>query len=370
MSKNYTIFIDGVKKVIDQKKILLVGCGHANLQVLHSLGKIKDKLNLDITVLNDVAKVPYSGMLPGYVMNNYQLRDIEFDLDEISKRYGVHFCHDTVKEIDFKKKEIQTLSGKSLNYDYCSINLGSVPTPIHRGQISCNITYIKPISDFLVKINEIKKNIHPPEKIVIIGGGVAGFEISIASSEAFKEASITIIAGIQVFFSNQSKSARKIASNVLKQRNIKILEGISAEVQNDTVFLSNGEIIKPDLCIVAVSASPPKLALKSFLNVNEYLQVEGFPEVFAAGDCINFRKRPLPKAGVFAVKEGKVLSENIRRVLTLESLKKYIPQKRYLALMMSGKDEVILSWGSFALKSKFLWPLKNYIDNRFMKKFR
>lgn len=58
-----------------------------------------------------------------------------------------------------------------------------------------------------------------------------------------------------------------------------------------------------------------------FLSINENLQAAGGPpNIFAVGDVATSTVYPRPKAGVFAVRQGPPLTDNIRRYTFKDSL--------------------------------------------------
>ena len=80
--------------------------------------------------------------------------------------------------------------------------------------------------------------------------------------------------------------------------------------------------------------------MKGYFRVNKFLQSTSHPNVFAGGDCNtleDYVDKPYPsKAGVYAVREGPILAENIINFLKGASLKEYVPQPSFLSLMMTG----------------------------------
>jgi selenide, water dikinase len=109
---------------------------------------------------------------------------------------------------------------------------------------------------------------------------------------------------------------------------------------------------------------------QGFILVDDTLQSLSHPEVFATGDIAAMVNHPRPKAGVFAVRQGKPLFENLQRILLGKSLKPYKPQQQYLSLIGMGDGRAIATRGFLTLPPlKLLWQCKDWIDRRFMEQF-
>ena len=76
-----------------------------------------------------------------------------------------------------------------------------------------------------------------------------------------------------------------------------------------------------------------------------------------------------PKAGVYAVREGPVVAQNIANYITGQPMEKYVPQSGFLALLMTGDKKAIGSKFGIAFVGKWVWNMKDYIDVGFMKLF-
>uniref|UniRef100_A0A7S1ZP91 Uncharacterized protein n=1 Tax=Trieres chinensis TaxID=1514140 RepID=A0A7S1ZP91_TRICV len=79
---------------------------------------------------------------------------------------------------------------------------------------------------------------------------------------------------------------------------------------------------------------------------------------------------PRPKAGVFAVRAGPVVKENMIKYLLGKPLKKHRPQNDFLGLISTGEKYAVASRGRWALEGAYLWTLKDRIDRRWMEGYQ
>ena len=107
---------------------------------------------------------------------------------------------------------------------------------------------------------------------------------------------------------------------------------------------------------------------EGFVLIDDCLRSVSHPNILAAGDCSQWRK-PLPKAGVYAVRMGPVLSHNLRAQLTGGALKSYVPQSHFLSLLATADGRAIASRGRFSLAGRWAWHWKDHIDRRFVQRF-
>jgi selenide,water dikinase len=112
-----------------------------------------------------------------------------------------------------------------------------------------------------------------------------------------------------------------------------------------------------------------ELDAQGFIRVEDTLQSVTDPLVFAAGDCAAMVNHPLEKAGVFAVRMGRPLADNLKRLVEGRAPRPYHPQRRWLALISTGDKSAVASRGMVGFSGAWVWRWKDWIDRRFMAKF-
>jgi selenide,water dikinase len=69
------------------------------------------------------------------------------------------------------------------------------------------------------------------------------------------------------------------------------------------------------------------------------------------------------------VRQGRPLHDNLRRSLLGQPLRRYRPQRHWLALIGTGGVQAVASRGTFFAAGHWVWRWKDWIDRRFMARF-
>lgn len=369
-------------KVSDPKTIALIGGGHAHVQVLRRLA-MKPESNLRTIVIVDRTDVVYSGMVPGYVAGDYARDELEIDIVPLARRAGASVILASATSLDPDQKRILLKGRPSVAYDTVSIDVGSTVKDCNAPGVKEHALSTRPISSFVDNLNERIKSLPADANIVIVGGGAAGVELCLTVKNRIqrsgKDARIQLLTSEREILSGYSNSVKRKIIRILTESDVTIKrEEPALAVEKDRVITADG-YIQSDLTVWATGASPTAFVKDSklpkdsvgFVRTTPTLQVENHPDVFAVGDCSNLIHAPwVPKAGVYAVREGPYLERNLRRHLSGRSLIKYKPQRDFLSLLHLGNNRALgTKWGKVFM-GKHVFRMKQWIDRRFMSRFQ
>ncbi len=361
------------KKYIE-KDLILIGGGHSNLKVIKDFIK-KPVPNLRITLVTNVIDTPYSGMLPGHIEGLYSWRDVNIDLYKLSIYGNLRFINDEVKNINGYEKKIYFNQRPHIKFDYLSINIGIESDFSKIIGAKIHAVPLKPISRINYNFFQNTSNF---KDIAIIGAGAAGVEVSLALRKRVQEnVNITLFSGKNGVLPEYGKRASAKIKRILMNSNIKIVENDPVKIINKKFIITfKKNKYSNDKAILATNGRAPdwlrntdlKLCEKGFIETNNYFQTN-FDYVFASGDIINFANKNLPKAGVYAVKSGIILSKNIRKRILRKKLLKYKPQNYYLTLIGLANNKALGHKYGFSKINKLNFTIKKFIDKNFVEKY-
>ncbi|MGJ3261612.1 MAG: FAD-dependent oxidoreductase [Salinarimonas sp.] len=369
-------------------RLVLVGGGHSHALVLDALRR-RPEPGLAVTLVSPAAASPYSGMLPGHVAGFYSREAMHIDVRRLVTQGGGRFVEDAVVRVDAAARRVLTAGGEAIPYDLLSLDIGITPDLSAIAGAEAHAIAVKPIGDLLDKTDRLIAAVrapHGPRDIAVVGGGAAGLCLAFAlarrlraeARDAGRDADALRLSLVtaHALLPDLNPRARRLARARLAKAGIALVENDRALAVSETaVTLASGCVIEADATLVAVGAGAPALIATSglatdprgFLAVRPTLQAVGDDAIFGAGDCASSVTDPRPKAGVFAVRQGPVLAENLRRAARGEPLAPFEPQADWLVLMSTADGRAIAARGRhLAAEGRAVWWLKDRIDRRFV----
>jgi len=279
---------------------------------------------------------------------------------------------------------------------------------------------VKPISTFASRYDQLKVRLREsattyttssPFTLLVVGGGAGGIELALSCQHALKkiiqdaggdQGAVKIILATrgESMLESHNKKVRRIFTRIMKERDIDVrykanaigieyIEDSGGEYANRNMKVlklsSDTEQDQPPSpirfheCLWCTSAgaaswithnTPLDTSKDGFIKVGNTFECVSHRGVFAAGDCCHFVEHPRPKAGVFAVRAGPPLAENIVASALGRPLTPHKPQSDFLSLISTGDKYAVASRGRFALEGAYLWNLKNRIDTQWMKVYK
>ena len=373
------------------KDLVLVGGGHSHVIVLKKFA-MKPLPGVRLTVIARDVHTPYSGMLPGNVAGHYEFDEVHIDLRPLCQFAGARLYHDEAKRFDLEAKQVVCQGRPAVAYDVVSVNIGS--TPNFNGILGADkfTTPVKPINNFVDRWQRLVGrvlNSPGPHRIGVVGAGAGGTELLLAMQyrlgnllaergQGTENLEFHLISKSETILPSFGAGLRHRFERLMTARGIHVHTGAVADkVVPGVITIDDGKTIELDEILWVTAAGAPPWLRESgldvdedgFIQVRDTLQSTSHANVFAAGDIAAVVKYPRPKAGVFAVRQGPPLNENLRRILVGRQARPFTPQRDFLALISSGDKYAVASKWGFSAEGRWVWKWKDWIDQRFMRKF-
>ena len=367
------------------KRLLLVGGGHAHIEILRRW-RLSPLPDWQLCVVSRDVEPVYSGMVPGYVAGEYREAELSIDLLRLAASAGARLVHDSAVRIDPDARCVALTSGETLAYDLASLDIGSTVAGSDLPGVGEHAIASRPIGRLIQQLaNETRRiadanRSAQPLRVVVVGAGAAGIELAFCLRERLlrdaSAAEVCLLDTAERLLPDASRSLARRVAAAMQQRGIRWRPGGKVRaVEQEGVQLEDGEQIAADLVLWVTGAAALPLArvsglpvdARGFVRIQPSLQVEGHPELFAVGDCASLPR--MRRAGVYAVRAGPILDHNLRAAAGASALRAYRPQRDFLTLLNLGDGTAIgAKWGR-SFEGRWVLRLKDRIDRGFMARY-
>jgi len=360
----------------NKKKIVILGGGFAGVECARQLeSEFGDNSEIELVMISEDNFLLFTPMLPQVASGMIETRHIVLPIRTICQK--TKFYEGRIKNIDPFGKLVNLWGtgdkrSVSIHYDFLVVALGSETNFFGMADVEKNAYTMKTLNDAVVLRNRIIDMLEQAENetnpilrksflnFVVAGGGFAGIETAGELMDLILDArkhypnihkddlKVIVIEALPMILPGFNEKLAEFAKQKLIERgiDIKLRTAITSfdgnEVttklldQNpkDSVDESKVDSIITKTLIWTAGVTPVNTIKRSMLKtdrgkviINDYLEVQDFPGVFAIGDCALFlnpeTKRPYPPTAQIAEAQAKTAAKNLTALIKNSEKEKF-----------------------------------------------
>lgn len=336
------------QKSMKKNRVLILGGGFGGLYAALEFERRRDP-EFEVTLISQDNFFLFTPMLHEVAASDLDLTHI---VNPIRKMlHHVHFFEGDVRSIDTAKRQVVVAHGfdqhtHSLEYDHIVFALGCVTNFYNIPNLAETAVTMKSLGDAIGLRNRLIEHLEeadtecaandrePLLTFVVAGGGFAGVETIGSINDFLKEAlrfysnlkpemvRVVLVHPGEFVLPELGEQLGRYASRKLAERGVEIRANTKIKaVTPREVELTDGTRINSFTLVWTAGTAPHPLLEKlplpkerQRLKVNAAMGVEGYPGIWALGDCAMIPDEHggyQPPTAQHASREGKVLAHNI-----------------------------------------------------------
>jgi NADH dehydrogenase len=345
-------------------RVLILGGGFGGMYAALEFERaLAHGANLDVTLINRDNFFLFTPMLHEVAASDLDITNIVSPIRKLLRR--VAFFHGDIETIDLAQKRVGLSHGHeqhchSLPYDHLVLALGSTTNFFNIPGLADRALTMKSLDDAIFLRNRLIANLEeadfecaaplraPLLNFVVAGGGFAGVETIAAMNDFLREAvrffphlredmlRIILVSSGKVILPELGEELGTYAQRKLTEQQIEIHSNCKVTAVTDReVMLSDGTTVTTNTLVWTAGVSPhplldtlPCQKARGRVLVNEYLEVPGWPGLWAFGDCAlvpdGKTGQSHPPTAQHALREGRVAAQNILATLRGDRLKPFV----------------------------------------------
>ncbi len=393
--------------VRNKKKIIILGGGFAGVECARQLeSEFGNDPKIELVMVSEDNFLLFTPMLPQVASGMIETRHIVLPIRTICQK--TKFYEGRVKNIDPYGKLV-TLWGTSdkrsisIHYDFLVVALGSETNFFGMANVEKNAYTMKTLNDAVMLRNRVIDMLEQAENetdpilrksflnFVVVGGGFAGIETAGELMDLLLDArkhyptihkddlKVIVLEALPMILPGFNEKLAEFAKEKMVDR------GIDIRLQTAVTSFDGNEVttkaleqnpknstdesivdaIRTKTLIWTAGVTPVNTIKRSMLKtdrgkviINEYLEAEGFPNVFAIGDCALFlnseTKRPFPPTAQIAEAQAKTAAKNLKAVIKNSEKEKFeFHSKGQMAII--GKRSGIATFLGMNISGFWAW---------------
>ncbi|TYB77474.1 NAD(P)/FAD-dependent oxidoreductase [Bizionia saleffrena] len=370
-------------------RIVIVGGGFAGISIAKSLAN----KNVQVVMFDKNNYHTFQPLLYQVSSASLEPDAIAYPLRKIIKKNDKAFFRlADVAQIHPEKKEIETSIG-NLKYDYLILATGTRTNYFGNKEVEKHSMPMKQVPQALNIRSLILQNFEKAAittskqerlallNFVIVGGGPTGVELAGAIAELknhilprdYKDLDasameIHLLEGADRVLPPMSEHASEKAEYFLKKLGVNVhCNTIVSNYDGKTVTTNSDLFLESETLIWAagVTGKPVKgLRVDALIEranrykVDEYNQVIGYDSIFALGDIASMVTEAFPKGhpqlAQPAMQQGKLLGENIIKLIDGKPLKKFVYKDRG-SMATVGRNKAVVDLKHYKFAGFFAW---------------
>jgi len=280
--------------------VLVVGGGASGLQAAVTTKSTYPEKEVLLVRKEEQVLIPCG--IP-YIFGSLESSDQDILSDKPLNNVGVEIMIDEVVDILVEEHAVLTKEGEKIVYEKLILALGSIPT-LPKWLKGATLENVFTIPKNKIYLDQLSEKITKAKKIVVIGAGFIGVEIS---DELNKKGYEVTLVEIEKTILNRAfdEEFGVLAEEHLVERGVNVVtgEGVSEilgkDGKVDSILLSSGKKLDADAVILSMGYAPnTEIAKKAGIQLNEfgfirtceYMRVlPCSDDIVAVGDCAEKR---------------------------------------------------------------------------------
>ncbi len=381
------------------KRILILGGGYGGVGVLKQLQEtFQSDPEVSISLVSQDNFFLHTPLLPEMATGMLASRHIATPIRAFCKR--ARYYQAKVEQIDLNNNKVTITRAldsqkRELEYDFLVIALGGKTNFFGNKNVEKYALTIKTLGDAIVLRNHVISMLESADQeedpdvlsklmtFVVVGGGFSGVETVGEINDFVRESAEKFYRNIDIekvkifLVSAGEKILPEIGdlgeyamesltnSGVEIIKNTKLVDAEAEQVVLDngmkipygTLIWAGGVTVDPVISNLETEHSP-----RGNVVVDKFLKLKNHPNVFALGDCASITDertgKPYPPTAQHAVREAKIVSENIiSSVRAKNSQKSFVYQSKGSMAKIGKRNGVALLMGNkiHGFAAWFLW---------------